>query len=447
MKLFRKILFWSHLAAGLTAGLFIGVMSFTGTTLAFEDEIVTWAERDARQVTPPAILPSDSSAKTSATTESLAKQGATRLSLADLQHKLREAQPEFRTASMTLQNDPTAAVAFSAGRDGGFYVNPYTGEIRQPASTKVHDFMQLMLTWHRFLGREGDQRPVGKAINGACNIAFFVLAVTGLYLWWPRTWSWRGIKAIALFNWKLSGKARDFNWHNAIGLWSAPILIVLTLTAVPMSYRWGSNLIYQLVGEEPPAPPGAPSTTTTPTFEIKRPSPEARPLGYDTLVATIQKDFPHWEQIVLRPGGAQRSQRPLTSTNAATPRTATETGSEKIEHRESKKEKTPSPLTITIREAGSWPRTATTTLTLNPFTGEIFKREGLGGYSTGRQIRTWTRFLHTGQALGWPGQLIAGLACLGACFLVYTGFALSWRRFFGRGALPPIASTQPAQSS
>ncbi len=532
MKLFRQILFWSHLAAGLTAGLFIGVMSFTGTTLAFEDELVTWAERDARQVTPPAILPSDSSAKTSATTEALAKQGATRLSLADLQHKLREAQPEFRTASMTLQNDPTAAVAFSAGRDGGFYINPYTGEIRQPSSTKVHDFMQLMLTWHRFLGREGDQRPIGKAINGACNIAFFVLAVTGLYLWWPRTWSWRGIKAIALFNWKLSGKARDFNWHNAIGLWSAPILIVLTLTAVPMSYRWGSNLIYQLVGEEPPAPPGVPGTTTTPTFEIKRPSPEARPLGYDTLVATIQKDFPHWEQIVLRTGVASRGQRPAASMNASVPHPATETvsggplpddlsrdgsrvtdprlavvsngvpgqipdlqlrpapaetnpgriavrngaanngtqpheaspepapiqrerstpsatenGSEKIENQKSRIKNAPSPLTITIREAGSWPRTATTTLTLNPFTGEILKREGFGEYSTGRQIRTWTRFLHTGQALGWPGQLIAGLACLGACFLVYTGFALSFRRFFGRGVLPPIASTQPSQSS
>jgi cytochrome c peroxidase len=41
-------------------------------------------------------------------------------------------------------------------------------------------------------------------------------------------------------------------------------------------------------------------------------------------------------------------------------------------------------------------------------------------------------FFHTGQALGWPGQLVAGLACLGSCFLIYTGFALAWRRFFHR---------------
>ncbi|NTV75308.1 MAG: hypothetical protein HGA66_14025, partial [Holophaga sp.] len=51
-----------------------------------------------------------------------------------------------------------------------------------------------------------------------------------------------------------------------------------------------------------------------------------------------------------------------------------------------------------------------------------------------RLIRAWMRFLHTGQALGGWGQLVAGLACLGALLLVYTGVALSWRRFFPRGA-------------
>ena len=62
--------------------------------------------------------------------------------------------------------------------------------------------------------------------------------------------------------------------------------------------------------------------------------------------------------------------------------------------------RSPQPLTVTVRESGAWPRTATTTLTVNPFTGEVLKREGFGDFTTGRQIRTWTRFLHTGQALG-----------------------------------------------
>jgi len=398
MKLFRSILFWTHLVAALITGLFIGVMCFTGTILAFQDEITGWGERDAGQIVPPA--------------------NSSRLPLDALTRKLREAQPEFRAASIGLLNSPSATVSFSAGREGGFYANPYTGEIIQPASTKVRDFMQSMLAWHRFLGREGEQRPIGKAINGISNIAFFVLALTGLYLWMPRSWSWRGVRAIALFNFKAAGKARDFNWHNVIGLWCTPVLIVLTLTAIPISYRWGSDLIYRLVGEAPPVQPTG-SNANVVSFEIKRPSSEAKPLGTETIFSQTTQDFPRWEQIVIRTGGSPRGSR-------ATP-TPPENSNLKSEM-----SKGPQPVTVTVREQASWPRTATTTLTLNPYTGETLKREGFSDLTTGRQIRTWTRFLHTGQALGWPGQLVAGLACLGSCFLIYTGFALAWRRFFHR---------------
>jgi uncharacterized iron-regulated membrane protein len=37
--------------------------------------------------------------------------------------------------------------------------------------------------------------------------------------------------------------------------------------------------------------------------------------------------------------------------------------------------------------------------------------------------------LHTGEAFGFFGQTIAGLASLGGCFLVWTGLAMAWRRF------------------
>jgi uncharacterized iron-regulated membrane protein len=41
--------------------------------------------------------------------------------------------------------------------------------------------------------------------------------------------------------------------------------------------------------------------------------------------------------------------------------------------------------------------------------------------------------LHTGEAVGWLGQLVAGIASLGGGVLVFTGLALSFRRFFGDG--------------
>ena len=50
----------------------------------------------------------------------------------------------------------------------------------------------------------------------------------------------------------------------------------------------------------------------------------------------------------------------------------------------------------------------------------------------------WLRFLHTGEALGWPGQLVAGIASLGGVMLVWTGLALAVRRlaYTRRSAIP-----------
>jgi uncharacterized iron-regulated membrane protein len=236
-----------------------------------------------------------------------------------------------------------------------------------------------------------------------------------------------------LFNWRLTGKARDFNWHNTIGFWCAPVLIVLTITAVPISFRWGNDLVYRLVGEESPVrggPPGATAAAST----IAAPTPDAEPISYHAMVARVQQQFPRWQQITLRSGTGP--QRGGVSSAAAVPAAAGNPASAT---------NTLPPFTVIVREAGSWPRTANTTLTVDPFTGEALKREAFSDLSTGRQIRTWTRFLHTGQALGWGGQFVAGLASLGGVFLVYTGFALSWRRFFGSRVR--VASSPPARAA
>jgi uncharacterized iron-regulated membrane protein len=405
---FRKVVFWLHLVAGLISGISIGVMCLTGTALAFEKQLVAWSERDARQISGP--IPEQP-----------------RLTLDELARRVRDANPDTPIASIVVSSDPRATVAFSLGRDSTVFANPYTGELLRPASTALHDFLHVLVDWHRFLALSGDQRPIGKVINGVCNLAFCGLAITGLYLWMPRNWSWRGVRAIAVFNWKLAGKARDFNWHNVIGLWSAPILIILTLTAVPISFRWGGSLIYSLVGETPPAQAG-PAVSTGPAIELPKPPAGAKPLSRESQFAAVQSEFPGWQQITLRLVAPGRG-RPAPAAGS-TPSTTTSppAASPSPEARRAG----PQPLNFTVKLPGTWPRTATTTAVLNPFTGEFLRRETFTDLTTARQIRSWTRFLHTGEAVGWIGQTIAGLASLGGCFLVYTGFALAWRRFFGK---------------
>ena len=108
---FRKTLFWIHLLAGLIAGLSIAIMCFTGTLLAFEKELVAYAERDARRIVTPAGE-------------------SPRLALTELLARVQAAHPAAKLSGIALENDPLAAVAFTAGRNETFYANPITGEIR-----------------------------------------------------------------------------------------------------------------------------------------------------------------------------------------------------------------------------------------------------------------------------------------------------------------------------
>lgn len=94
----RKIHFWIHLVTGLVASLLIAVMSFTGAALAYEHELVAWAERDVRRVAVP--------------------EGAAHLSLTELRQRLAEAKPDLKQVGVTLSAEPDAAVVFSSGREG-----------------------------------------------------------------------------------------------------------------------------------------------------------------------------------------------------------------------------------------------------------------------------------------------------------------------------------------
>lgn len=58
--------------------------------------------------------------------------------------------------------------------------------------------------------------------------------------------------------------------------------------------------------------------------------------------------------------------------------------------------------------------------------------ENLSEQNLGRRLRMYSRYLHTGELFGLPGQVVAALSTLAAILLVWTGFALAWRRFFKR---------------
>jgi uncharacterized iron-regulated membrane protein len=85
-----------------------------------------------------------------------------------------------------------------------------------------------------------------------------------------------------------------------------------------------------------------------------------------------------------------------------------------------------------MSDAEYWNPFARSQLTLDAATADIVRWEPYAASSRGQKVRGWMRFAHTGELFGLTGQVIAGLACVGGAFLVYTGLALALRRFLAR---------------
>ena len=368
MKQFRKIIFWIHLACGVAAGIFIFLMCVTGALLSFQANILKYAESEMRFVTPP--------------------ENAQRLSIQEITAKVLEAKPNAKPSGITLQAEANAAAVVALGREGQVYVNPYTGALTGEGAKGYRAFFRSIEDLHRWLALSGEVRPVGKAVNDACNFIFLFLAISGVYIWFPRRWSWRHFKAAMVLRWKVTGKARDFNWHTVIGFWSSLVLIILTLTAVVMSYQWANNLLYTVTGNEPPQQQQPPQQAPNQQGE----QPFSLPENINQVWAKAE-NHTNWKSISLR--------LPIARDSAV----------------------------FTIDEGKYWNMFGRSTLTIDAKTAEVSKWESYGEQNAGRQLRSWVRFTHTGETGGIVGQIIGFLACLGGAFLVYTGLSLAWRRF------------------
>ena len=370
MKTFRKVIFWMHLVTALVAGVVIFVMSVTGALLAFERNIIEFSERDVRY--------------TAATGD------VQKLSPQEVINKFKAARPEAKPTAMAITIEENANWAFNLGREGFVYVNPYTGGIAGEGNKQVRAAMSELRSWHRWLAMSGEQRDVGKLVTGVSNFVFLFLAISGIYIWMPRKLNWRLIKPVFWFRRGLRGKARNFNWHNVIGFWSSLFLIIFTLTAVTISFKWAGDLVYVLTGNDVPASAPAPPANQPPKPE----EAYVYPANIDPDWDAAEEYAPKWKSLSLK----------LPAGNDA--------------------------AVFTIDEGIYWNTFGRSTLTVVRNTPGATKWERYGDQNSARQIRSWFRFTHTGESFGIIGQIIGFIACIGGAFLVWTGFSLAFRRFW-----------------
>ena len=368
---FRKLVFWLHLTAGCLAGVVILAMCVTGVILAYQRQIISLSEHRYRVSPPPS---------------------AAKFPIERVLERLEGVQAGW-PMTVTWRSDLTVPLEINFGREKTLLVNPYTGEIFGEGAAGLRRFFHTAEDAHRWLAFGPANRAAGRAITGACNLIFFILVCTGPYLWLPRRISSSSLKTGLRFNGSLSGKAREFNWHNVIGIWCFLPLMLIVLCALVMSYAWANNLVYRVTGNTPPPPPSAWLTTTVGPIGPAA-SSRANWDGLDALLLRAEQKVPEWRTVTLR----------LTS--PADPN-----------------------ATFTIDWGSGGRPDQRAQITFERKTPVQTRWEPFSSYNSGRRLRAWIRFTHTGEAGGIAGQTVAALVTLGAVFLVYTGLRLAVLRF------------------
>lgn len=364
---FREILYWPHLVCGVLAGLIVLTMSVTGVLLTYENQIITMAESEYNLDNIPDV---------------------DRLSIEVLKGKAMAEMGGKAPRSIQIRRSELEPVVVNFGRDGSLYINPYSGEILGHGALGVRSFFSSMMTFHRWFSMTGESRATARIFTNTANLMFLFMVISGIYLWLPKIYKWARFKKRLVFQKNTTSRARDFNWHHVMGIWSALPLIVVISTVTVFYYGWANDLVYQLAGEEPPQRQ-APSNI--------EPEPLAGlPLALDTLFLKAQTYDPNWRTITI-----------------SVPKALDRINQFGVDHGNGREP------------------TKRAQLSLDRFSGEEVSWTPFDANTPGRQARIYIRFLHTGEALGIVGQTIAGLVSFFAIFMVWTGLALAYRKYLG----------------
>jgi len=361
----RKFFFWFHLVIGCSAAVFIFLMSITGVGLTYERQIIQSAER-----TDFPLIPSEK---------------AKRLPLEDI-IEIAKSYETKKALSISFSDEINAPFVLKEGRKTLAYLDPFTGNILSEPASETRLLLGKLRAFHRWLTLDGKFSETGRWINGIANVIFLLLALSGLYLWLPVKFKKRAFKQkLIITKNHQNSQARDYQWHNTFGFYMTPILIVVITTAFFFSFKWPGDTLKAYVSTHAEALPKAQVLTS---------EEQLQQLSMQTLLNKVDNTNPNWQSmsitIAKMPQNTQIFQ--VDMGNGGEPQ----------------KRKS---------------------LLVNTISGEVIAEHTFDDNSTYRKIRSYIRFLHTGEIYGLVGQTLAGMASLLACLLVYTGIAMSLRRW------------------
>jgi uncharacterized iron-regulated membrane protein len=225
----RRALFQVHLWSAIAVGLYIFMISVTGSVLVYRNELY-------RAATAKPILSTGS---------------GPRLTDGELAEAASRSYPEYRVVRIARARNLDQAVDVWLRRGNTTRMrlfDPRTGrDLGNSVPTGISLVSKLMDLHDNLLAG-----PTGRQVNGIGAFALLVLAATGLVIWWPGSKTWR--RSLTLrrgVGWK------RFTWHlhSMVGFWSLAFTIIFAISGIYLAIP---EPVQELADRlEPPTPANA----------------------------------------------------------------------------------------------------------------------------------------------------------------------------------------------
>ena len=202
----RRAFFQVHLWSGMAIGLYIVMISVTGSVLVYRNELY-------RAATPETII---------------SKGPGSRLSDEQLTEAVKRVYPGYRVVNLGRAPDLDQAVDVRLRRGDEIkhrLFDPRSGQdLGNSVSTGIRLVSALIDLHDNLLAG-----PTGRKVNGLGAVALLALAATGMVIWWPGLKRWR--RSLTVHR-GAGWKGLTWHLHSVIGFWSLGFFLVFALSGI-----------------------------------------------------------------------------------------------------------------------------------------------------------------------------------------------------------------------
>lgn len=387
-----------HLWVSVPFGLVITITCFTGAMLVFESEITALCSGGASSVEPK----------------------GTPMPVWQIIERVEpslDSGVEVTGVVIPFAADEAYKVNLSKPRRAALYVNQYTGEVQ--GEYRRPPFFDVMRRLHRWLMDSNPGNGAifwGKIVVGASTLAFVVILLTGLLVWWPRNRKMLNNRLKIVLS---KGKNRFwYDLHVAGGFYALLFLLAMALTGLTWSYGSYNKAFYSIFSNEKA------ETDVVQPVEKQYEVGAATPLSssvWGGAVDAVSSATAQVDAVSGATGHAARENSPYYAWQAAV---------DNVLGKERFNTITVSAGSISVALGGWGNQRAFDRYKFDEATGDILSADYYHSSSPRSKAVGWVRTLHVGTWGGLLSKLLYFFAALLGASLPLTGYYLWIRRLY-----------------